>query len=150
MSKGSLCSANLLVRLQQLISVLPLAGCLFSFSCGDCVRTPSVSSIQPNSAKTGSGGIVLIVNGNDFGRTSTVQWNGTNRMTTFVSDHQLQTNLTAEDLATAMTSTVTVFSPPQSQPITLGSGGSSTGPSSSMTADCVGGTSASASFVIQP
>lgn len=138
------------MRLQRFSWILALVGCLFNSSCGDCVRTPSIASIQPSSAKAGNGAIVLLVNGNDFERTSVVSWNGTDRTTTFVNEHQLQANLTSDDLAIAMTATVKVFSAPQSQTVTLGSSGSSTGTSSSMMADCIGGTSDSANFVIQP
>src|SRR5207247_5989726 len=43
--------------------------------------------------------------------TSVVRWNGSSRTTTYVSSTQLQAQITAADIATAGTASVTVFSP---------------------------------------
>jgi len=122
---------------------------LGSFSCGDCVETPSISSAAPASAAVGSPGIELVVNGNHFQRDSTVNWNGTVRATTFVDGHQLKAAITAEDLATASVAQVTVFSPPQSQPVTFGTNSTSSG-STPLKADCAGGTSRVLNFMVGP
>lgn len=123
--------------------------CLGSFSCGDCVETPSISSLAPANAAVGSPGIELVVNGNHFQRNSSVHWNGTARATTFVNGNQLRAALTAEDLAAASVAQVTVFSPPQSQPVTFSTAATSQA-TSSMTADCVGGTSRVLNFAVGP
>jgi len=54
-------------------------GCL---SCGDCLERPSIVSISPTNAVAGAPDLVLILNGNDFQRNSTVDWNGAARTTT--------------------------------------------------------------------
>jgi hypothetical protein len=51
------------------------------------------------------------VNGSNFISTSVVQWNGSNRTTTFVSATQLTAQITAADIATAGTASVKVFTP---------------------------------------
>ena len=72
---------------------------------------PSLSGLEPNSVIAGSGGFALIVNGSNFVNSSTVQWNGTNRPTTFVSDAQLRADIPASDIAAFGTANVTVVSP---------------------------------------
>lgn len=129
---------------------IAIACCVASVSCGDCVQTPSVSSITPATAAVGTPGIELVINGNHFQRNSTVNWNGTARATTFVTGDQLKAAVTAEDLAAASVAQVTVVSPPQSQPVTLSTNAPTSSASSSMTADCVGGTSRATNFVVGP
>ncbi len=73
--------------------------------------TPAVSSLVPSAATAGLAGMTLVVNGNGFVNGSTVQWNGGNRVTLFVSTTQLQAVLTTADLATAATAQVAVSSP---------------------------------------
>jgi len=119
------------------------------FSCGDCVETPSISSTAPASAAAGSAGILLVVNGNQFQRNSTVEWNGTARATVFVNGHQLQATITAQDLAAPATVKVSVFSPPQSQPVTFGTAATSPA-TSSVKMDCAGGTSNVITFAVNP
>jgi hypothetical protein len=51
------------------------------------------------------------VNGSNFISGSTVQWNGNNRTTTYVSGTQLTAAITAADIATAGTTNVTVVNP---------------------------------------
>ena len=127
-----------------------IAMTLGALSCGDCVETPSVASIAPSNAVAGSAGLVLIVNGNHFRRDSVVNWNGTTRATTFVSGHQLNAAIGAGDLAAPALAEITVFSPPQSQPVTFGSNTASSTTSASMKGDCVGGTSRALSFAVNP
>ncbi len=72
---------------------------------------PGVTGIAPTSATAGDPGFTLTVNGADFVAASIVRWNGANRATTFVSANQLQATITATDIATEGTATVTVFNP---------------------------------------
>jgi hypothetical protein len=134
---------------QRCTYVLAIACSLSCFSCGDCVERPSVTSLAPTSATAGSSGLVLVVNGNHFQRTSTVNWNGMPRTTTFVSGHQLMAAITAADLAEPTAVEVTVFSPPQSRPVKFGTNVTSSA-TSSVKADCVGGTSNVLPFAINP
>ncbi len=72
---------------------------------------PAITSLSPNSTMAGSSGFTLTVNGAGFLNTSVVNWNGTARTTTFVTATQLQAAITAADIATAATASVTVFNP---------------------------------------
>ena len=138
-------------RVKQLCEgALAIAIAGSGFSCGDCVQTPSVSAISPPNVTAGSAGIVLVVTGDHFQHDSTINWNGMPRTTTFVSSQQLTATITTADLAQPATVQVTVISPPQSQPVSFGSGGTSSGPSTSVQMDCGGGTSNAASFAINP
>jgi len=139
-------SSKSIPRCSCILAIACSLGCL---SCGDCVETPSISSIAPTSATAGSPALVLVVDGNQFQRNSTVEWNGTGRATIFVNGHQLKTTITAEDLAAPAAVKVTVFSPPQSQAVTFGSNATSSA-TSSVKVDCAGGTSNVLNFAVNP
>lgn len=78
---------------------------------------PKISSLSPSSATAGGTGFTLTVSrtethdGTAFVPTSVVRWNGSDRPTTFVNNTQLTASITAADIATAGTATVTVFNP---------------------------------------
>jgi uncharacterized repeat protein (TIGR01451 family) len=72
---------------------------------------PVLGSLSPSSAAPGSPGMTLRVNGSNFVSSSTVNWNGTARATTFVSSSQLTAAIPAADLADAGTANVTVVNP---------------------------------------
>jgi hypothetical protein len=72
---------------------------------------PVAGSLSPATAVAGSAGFTLTVNGSGFVATSVVRWNGTSRTTMFVSATQLQTAITASDLATSGSVPVSVFTP---------------------------------------
>jgi serine protease len=72
---------------------------------------PVISSLSPSNAIAGSAEFTLIVIGSNFSGDSTVQWGGTDRVTTFVSFNQLTALITAADIATAGTGVVTVVNP---------------------------------------
>ncbi|MGA8441347.1 MAG: IPT/TIG domain-containing protein [Candidatus Sulfotelmatobacter sp.] len=128
---------------------LAIACSLGCFSCGDCVEAPSIASITPSSTTAGSPELALVVNGNHFQRDSIVNWNGTARATIFVNGHQLQTTITAEDLAAPAAVEITVFSPPQSQPVTFETNATSSA-TSSVKVDCAGGSSNVLNFAVNP
>ncbi|HUJ17960.1 MAG TPA: hypothetical protein VL197_08195 [Nitrospirota bacterium] len=75
------------------------------------IPMPAISTISPASATAGGTAFTLTVNGSGFVSSSTVQWNGANRTTTYMSATQLTAGITAADIATAGTATVTVFNP---------------------------------------
>src|SRR5580658_1283586 len=75
------------------------------------IPVPTIASLSPAMTVNGGAGFTLIVNGSNFVLTSVVQWNGSNRSTTFVSTGQLTTQITAADIAKAGAATVTVFNP---------------------------------------
>ena len=72
---------------------------------------PVLTGIAPASANEGSGSFTLTVQGSDFVDTSIVRWNDQDRATTFVSANELAAAITAADVATAGTATVTIASP---------------------------------------
>jgi len=72
---------------------------------------PALATISPTSATAGSGAFTLTVNGSNFVGSSVVRWNGGGRTTTYVSSTQLTAAITAADVASAGTATVTVFTP---------------------------------------
>jgi hypothetical protein len=72
---------------------------------------PVTSSLSPASTTAGGAAFTLTVNGSSFVNGSTVQWNGTSRSTTYVSATQLTAAITAADIATTGSASVTVFTP---------------------------------------
>jgi hypothetical protein len=82
-------------------------------SCGTCPAAPSITSISPNSATAGGIQFLLTVNGNDFRRDSVLSWNGSLRVTSFVSSHELVAAITATNIAQPGTVLVFVFNPLQ-------------------------------------
>ncbi|WP_354583656.1 choice-of-anchor D domain-containing protein [Hymenobacter sp. UYCo722] len=74
--------------------------------------TPAITSLSPPSAEVGTPGLTLTVIGTGFVNGTTVQFNGSDRATTYVSATQLRATLTTADLATVGTYNVTVTNPP--------------------------------------
>ena len=69
---------------------------------------PTETSLSPTSATAGGAAFTLTVNGTGFVSTSVVKFNGAAKTTTFVSATQLTAAISAADIATAGTATVTV------------------------------------------
>jgi hypothetical protein len=67
--------------------------------------------LVPTAVAPGSGAFTLTVNGTGFVSGSAVYWNGSPRTTTYVSAAQLTAAITAADVATATSGTVTVHQP---------------------------------------
>jgi hypothetical protein len=72
---------------------------------------PSISSLSPTGVTAGSAGFMLTVNGANFISTSTVNFGGAAKATTFVSATQLMASILATDVATAGTPAVSVTNP---------------------------------------
>jgi preprotein translocase subunit Sec61beta len=72
---------------------------------------PTVSSMSPTSAFAGDAAFTLTVTGANFVSSSIVQWNGSNRTTTFVSSTTLQAAIGTADIANPSIVTVTVSTP---------------------------------------
>jgi 6-phosphogluconolactonase (cycloisomerase 2 family) len=73
--------------------------------------SPTLSALSPVSARVGGSTFTLTVTGTGFVPTSVVQWNGSNRPTTFVSNTQITAQISANDIAALGKATVTVFTP---------------------------------------
>jgi Big-like domain-containing protein len=72
---------------------------------------PSIASLLPPNATHGGAGFTLTVNGANFVSGCTVEWNGKGVSTAFVNSGQVSGKITAADIATAGTATVTVKNP---------------------------------------
>jgi hypothetical protein len=94
-----------------LLVVVLAAGFL---SCGACAPKPFINSFSPNVATAGGNQFLLTVNGSDFRRDSMVSWNGSLRVTTFVSDQQLVVAISAADILAPGRVLVFVLNPPES------------------------------------
>jgi hypothetical protein len=87
------------------------SGLTFTVTAPADAPAPVASSLAPSSIASGSSGFALTVNGSGFAPTSVVRWNGSSRTTTFVSSTQLQAQITAADVASSGSASVSVFTP---------------------------------------
>lgn len=67
--------------------------------------------LVPGAVRPGASGFTLTVNGTGFVSGSTVHWNGSPLMTTFVSGSRLKASVPASNIAKAGTASVTVVNP---------------------------------------
>ena len=72
---------------------------------------PAIGSLSPVVIKAGSGAFTLTVNGSGLVPGAVVFWNGASRTTTYVSQTQLTAAITAADIASSGTASVTVSNP---------------------------------------
>ncbi len=72
---------------------------------------PVLGALDPHTATIGGGGGTLTVLGRGFTSGAAVKWNGSSRTTAFVSPSRLTIALSAADLATVTSATVTVTNP---------------------------------------
>ena len=72
---------------------------------------PTLSSIEPSSVAAGDSNFLLRVLGSNFIQGSVVRWKGQNRPTTFVSSVELQSEISAADIAQTGQAEITVFNP---------------------------------------
>ncbi len=72
---------------------------------------PTLTLVSPSSATAGGAGFTITCTGTNFVAGSIVRWNSSDRVTTFGSSTSITAAITAADIATAGTATVTVFNP---------------------------------------
>ena len=72
---------------------------------------PTITGLIPDHETVGHPGFPLTVNGTGFIISSVVRWNGEDRTTTYVSATQLTATISAADIASVGTASVTVFNP---------------------------------------
>jgi uncharacterized repeat protein (TIGR01451 family) len=72
---------------------------------------PAIANLSPSTAAPGGAAFPLIVSGSNFVSSSTVNWNGAARATTFDSSNRLTAAISAADIAAVGTANVTVFNP---------------------------------------
>lgn len=73
---------------------------------------PQVTATLPNAAASGGPGFPLRVNGKYFTPKSVARWNGSNLVTTYVSDSQLTAEVPQALIATAGRADISVVTPP--------------------------------------
>lgn len=74
--------------------------------------TPVITSLFPSSTTAGGSAFTLNVAGTGFISTSVVYWNNSQRATTYnTTTTELSASITAQDIATAGTAQVTIFTP---------------------------------------
>ena len=127
-NSGSLTLQGTAINNTSTSTVLPIMGAFWSASTKSnqtavfdnvkvTVVVPTITSISPPSKVVGTGAFTLTVNGTGFiSGTSIVRWNGSSRVTTFVS----ATQLTAAILSTDITSVGTAANAdtaPEAKPV---------------------------------
>jgi hypothetical protein len=75
---------------------------------------PVAKSTNPSQVNSKGSNFLLTLNGSQFIQGATVQWNGSNRTTRWVSSTQLIADIPASDIASPGTARVAVFNPPPS------------------------------------
>jgi len=77
---------------------------------------PTISSLDPNAATAGGPSFTLTVHGQNFVTDrSVVQWNGSMRMTTFVDSNTVRASISASDIISAGSASVTVVDLPSNE-----------------------------------
>lgn len=82
-----------------------------TFTINSSNSVPTLTSLAPTSATAGAAAFNLTVTGTNFVSTSTINFNGAPKVTTFVSQTQLTAAITAADISTVGSVNVTVTSP---------------------------------------
>ena len=95
-----------------LASTLVLAGPTASLGVTISNPVPTITSLEPTSALTGSPTMTLKVNGTGFVPASVVRFNGSDRLTSFVGTNQVIAAITDTDLSSPGIADVRVFTPP--------------------------------------
>ncbi len=72
---------------------------------------PAIVSLSPNSANAGGAAFTVTITGYNFISSSSVQWNGSARTTTYTSGTQLQVQIVSADIANSGSASVSVTNP---------------------------------------
>ncbi|MBK7917767.1 MAG: beta-propeller fold lactonase family protein [Chloroflexi bacterium] len=73
--------------------------------------TPTIHYLNPQGAAAGGPAFTLALIGSNFVSGATVQWNGANRTTTFISANEVRANIPASDLLLPGTAVIAVINP---------------------------------------
>ena len=117
---GYLRDAGKSLQRSRAVLLLLLTLVMFQFACGSHNSSvsnsnnliPTVASLSPSKANQGGPAFVLTVSGSNFASGAMVQWNGGNRITTFVSSTQLTASIPATDIASSGAALISVINPP--------------------------------------
>lgn len=92
--------------------VIGAIGCGYSSHNGMMASSaPVMSQMMPNQAVAGGPAFTLVVNGVNFVNDTVVYWNGTTRTTRFVTSTQIIAAITASDVASPGTVSVSARNP---------------------------------------
>jgi hypothetical protein len=83
----------------------------FNTTIGTPTNSSTISFLSPSGANAGGGAFTLTVEGSGFANNSVVEWNGSDRVTTFLSSNELLAQITTADVAKAGTVNVLVDTP---------------------------------------
>lgn len=72
---------------------------------------PAIVSLSPNSSNAGGAAFTVAITGYNFIPSSSVQWNGSARTTTYTSGTQLQVQIASADIANSGSAAVSVTNP---------------------------------------
>jgi hypothetical protein len=72
---------------------------------------PEVTALNPSTVAAGINGFTLTVTGTNFLSFSTIEWNGSQLPTEYVSSNELQAQVTAADVSTVGSASVSVVTP---------------------------------------
>ena len=97
-----------------LAAIFAAAGCGGTNTTFQPNTGATLTFLSPADANAGTGDFTLTVNGGGFVAKTVVQWNGSNRVTTFVSAVQVTAAIKAADIATAGRMFVQTMNPPTS------------------------------------
>jgi hypothetical protein len=99
---------EILMKLLRLVSVL----FLFGVALAQPNPVPVVyQPLIPMTAKPGSGQFTLTINGTGFAPSAVATWNGSTRITSFISSKQVQVQINAADVANPGTGLVSIVNP---------------------------------------
>ena len=82
-----------------------------AFAIDPVAPVPVITALEPSGVVPGHPAFDLVVTGTGFVQGATVQWNGADRVTTFVSASQVKAAITAADVANPVSVPVTVANP---------------------------------------
>ncbi len=88
-----------------------LARCLMILASATLLAQTVSQPLVPTSARPGSKGFTMTVNGTGFSTGAVVEWNGSTRLTERISSTRLKATIKASDVAKAGTAWVTVVNP---------------------------------------
>jgi serine protease len=114
---SSLTYTQVLQTMQSTVTPFPGGGTCTTSNCGSGIvnaaaalgtLSPQITSLNPPAALAGSSALTLTVNGAGFSNGSVVKWNGSNRVTQYVSPSQLRAGILTGDLVTPGVASVVV------------------------------------------
>ncbi len=96
---------------QNRLYVVNLGGTVSRIDSSTSFPLPAIAAAGPSAVIAGDPAFTLTVDGSGFAPGSVVHWNGASRPTTYISLTRLTAAITATDIASAGTATVTVVNP---------------------------------------